>query len=191
MRFGLTEDQIAVRDTVREVLADTCPPSVVRAAWSAPDTAVDRVADALVELGVPATAAMFWIGRGDYRLAEVLFVLGNIGVYASYVFYDSLLPHVASDDEMDRVSSAGYAIGYLGGGLLLVLNLLWSLVFFGRRAIGPAFVEILVLWLAIAGTIQSFSRERTAAGVLLVPYLGWTTFATILNGSIWYLNRDR
>ena len=73
----------------------------------------------------------------------------------------------------------------------LVLNLLWSLVFFGRRAIGPAFAEILVLWLAIAGTIQSFSRERTAAGVLLVPYLGWTTFATILNGSIWYLNRGR
>ena len=73
----------------------------------------------------------------------------------------------------------------------LLLNLLWSLVFFGRRAIGPAFGEILVLWLAIAATIRAASEQRPAAGVLLLPYLGWTSFAAVLNGSIWYLNRDR
>jgi tryptophan-rich sensory protein len=73
----------------------------------------------------------------------------------------------------------------------LVLNLVWSLVFFGRRAIGPAFGEILVLWLAIAATIRAAAAERPAAAALLLPYLGWTTFAAILNGSLWYLNRDR
>ncbi len=73
----------------------------------------------------------------------------------------------------------------------LVLNLLWSLIFFGRRAIGPAFVEILVLWVAIAATLRDFAARRPVAGALLVPYLGWTTFATLLNGSLWYLNRDR
>ncbi len=73
----------------------------------------------------------------------------------------------------------------------LVLNFLWSFVFFGRRAIGPAFGEILVLWLSIAATIRAFAAERPLAAGLLVPYLGWTTFATVLNGSIWYLNRDR
>lgn len=73
----------------------------------------------------------------------------------------------------------------------LLLNLLWSLVFFGRRAIGPAFGEILVLWLAIAATIRAASEQRPAAAALLVPYLGWTSFAAILNGSIWYLNRGR
>ena len=73
----------------------------------------------------------------------------------------------------------------------LVLNLLWSLLFFGRRAIGPAFGEILVLWIAIAATMREFARHRPAAGALLAPYLGWTTFATLLNGSLWYLNRDR
>jgi tryptophan-rich sensory protein len=73
----------------------------------------------------------------------------------------------------------------------LLLNLVWSLVFFGRRAIGPAFGEILVLWLAIAATIRAAAEERPAAGALLLPYLGWTSFAAILNGSIWYLNRGR
>jgi translocator protein len=73
----------------------------------------------------------------------------------------------------------------------LVLNLVWSLVFFGRRAIGPAFGEVLVLWLAIAATIRAAAAERPAAAALLLPYLSWTTFAAILNGSIWYLNRDR
>jgi UMF1 family MFS transporter len=54
-----------------------------------------------------------------------LFVLANIGVNGSFVFYDALLPHVARPDEVDRVSAAGYALGYLGGGTLLVFNLAW------------------------------------------------------------------
>ena len=115
-------------------------------------------------VGVPATAAMFWIGRGDYRLAEVLFVLGNIGVYASYVFYDSLLPHIASDREVDRVSSAAYAIGYLGGGLLLVLNLLWIMrpSWFGLPDAGVAarlsFLSVAVWWVTFA--MPLFRRVR-------------------------------
>ena len=115
-----------------------------------------RLLAAGMALGVGATAGMFWIERGDYRLAEVLFLLGNIGIYASYVFYDSLLPHVASDEEMDRVSSAGYAIGYLGGGLLLVLNLLWILRphWFGLPDAGLAsrvsFLSVAIWWVAFA-----------------------------------------
>jgi len=76
-------------------------------------------------LGVAAVGGMFFIGTGDWQLASVLFILANIGAGASFVFYDALLPHIASKDEMDRVSTAGYAIGYLGGGLLLALNLAW------------------------------------------------------------------
>ncbi len=76
-------------------------------------------------LGLAATAAMFFIHTGDWVLASVLFVLANIGANASLVFYDSLLPHIASDDEIDRVSTAGFALGYVGGGLLLALNLAW------------------------------------------------------------------
>jgi UMF1 family MFS transporter len=76
-------------------------------------------------IGVTAVAAMATIGPGEWLFAAVLFAVANVGANGSFVFYDSLLPHIARDDELDRVSSAGYAIGYLGGGLLLALNLAW------------------------------------------------------------------
>ena len=72
----------------------------------------------------PPPAAMFFITRGDWLFALVLFVVGNVGVAGSIVFYESLLPHLVREDELDRVSSAGYAVGYLGGGVLLAINML-------------------------------------------------------------------
>jgi MFS transporter, UMF1 family len=77
-----------------------------------------------VAIGAVATAAMYWIQQGDWLFALTLFVIGNVGVAASIVFYESLLPHLVGEGELDRVSSAGYAIGYLGGGALLAINLL-------------------------------------------------------------------
>jgi MFS transporter, UMF1 family len=76
-------------------------------------------------LGSLSVAAMFFIEHGDVRLSSLLFMLANIGLMGSFVLYESLLPHIASDDEVDRVSTGGYALGYLGGGLLLALNLAW------------------------------------------------------------------
>jgi UMF1 family MFS transporter len=75
--------------------------------------------------GVSTTAALAFVGAGEWKLGLFLFVLANIGVTLSFVFYESLLPHIASEEEIDRVSAAGYAFGYLGGGLLLALNLWW------------------------------------------------------------------
>ncbi|HEX6588904.1 MAG TPA: MFS transporter [Longimicrobiales bacterium] len=75
-------------------------------------------------LGVIATAGLYFVGHGDWQLAAALFVVGTIGVTASTVFNDSLLPGIARDDEVDRVSTAGYAFGYLGGGVLLALNVI-------------------------------------------------------------------
>jgi UMF1 family MFS transporter len=71
-------------------------------------------------LGVAAVASMYFIQQGQWLFAALLFVVANIGANGSFVFYDSLLPHVANREEMDRVSTAGYALGYIGGGLLLV-----------------------------------------------------------------------
>jgi UMF1 family MFS transporter len=107
-------------------------------------------------LGVLTTAMMVQIGRGDWWLAAVLFVLANIGVSGSFVFYDSLLPHIARADEMDRVSSAGYALGYFGGGVLLAINLAWILQpgWFGLADAGVAsrlsFLSVAVWWLIFA-----------------------------------------
>jgi UMF1 family MFS transporter len=74
-------------------------------------------------LGIAASLLMVNVGRGDWVLAVVLYVVGRIGFSGANVFYDSLLPHVAREDEMDRVSSRGYALGYLGGGILLAINI--------------------------------------------------------------------
>lgn len=76
-------------------------------------------------LGAASAGCMFLIHEGDWLLASVLFILANVGAGASFVFYDSLLPHIASSEEVDRVSTAGYALGYLGGGILLAANLAW------------------------------------------------------------------
>jgi benzodiazapine receptor len=72
----------------------------------------------------------------------------------------------------------------------LALNLAWSGIFFGARLLGPALMEIVVLWLAIAFNIFVFSRLTPWAAHLLVPYLLWVTFAMYLNFGIWWLNRS-
>lgn len=116
---------------------------------------------AFVVLGAAACAGMFAIDHGEVRLASWLYALAMIGAQGSMAFYGALLPHVARDDEMDRVSTAGYAIGYLGGGVLLALNLWWiqSPATFGlpqgagltpREATLPArlaFVSVAAWWL--------------------------------------------
>jgi MFS transporter, UMF1 family len=76
-------------------------------------------------IGVAAVLGMFFIGRGDLNLASILFVISLIGVAGSFVFYEALLPHIARPGEIDRVSTAGYALGYVGGGVLLAFNLAW------------------------------------------------------------------
>lgn len=84
-----------------------------------------RMLGIFMGVGAAAAALMFLIQRGDWLLASILFILVNLGASGSYVFYDAFLPHVARDEEMDRVSTTGYALGYLGGGLLLAFNLAW------------------------------------------------------------------
>jgi UMF1 family MFS transporter len=79
-----------------------------------------RMLGTFLGVGVAAVALMFFIREGQWVFALILFVLANIGANGSFVFYDALLPHVASREEMDRVSTAGYAMGYVGGGLLLL-----------------------------------------------------------------------
>jgi len=72
----------------------------------------------------------------------------------------------------------------------LLLNMLWSILFFGLRNPMLAMLEIVVLLLLIYETHYKFKNISKIAGYLLVPYMVWVGFATILNVSIWYLNRD-
>lgn len=76
-------------------------------------------------IGVVACAGMFFIERGDLTLAWWLFLFALVGGTGCMVPYEGLLPHLAPPEEVDRVSTAGYALGYVGGGVLLALNLAW------------------------------------------------------------------
>jgi len=73
-------------------------------------------------------------------------------------------------------------------GIQLALNVLWSILFFGLRCPLCGFIEIILLWLAIALTIVRFYRISRTAALLLLPYILWVTFAAILNFYIWRLN---
>src|SRR5262245_57877879 len=107
-------------------------------------------------IGVVTTLLMATIAQGAWLYAATLFLVANVGIAASFVFYDSLLPHIAAPEEMDRVSTGAYAIGYLGGGVLLVVNLAWILspTTFGLAdsvaAIRLSFVSVAVWWLVFS-----------------------------------------
>lgn len=77
-------------------------------------------------LGIVATAGLFLVPQGHWQLAVLLYVISNIGFLGSLVFYDSLLVSVSDESTVDVTSGRGYALGYLGGGLLFLLNVLMA-----------------------------------------------------------------
>jgi len=124
-----------------------------------------RFLTATMIIGVIPTACMVFLHEGDWPLALLLFGLGNLGLSSSFTFYDSLLPHVARPDEVDRVSTGGYALGYLGSGLLLILNLLWiqmpeSWGFANAEsATRFSFLSVAIWWLLFSLPILRIVRE--------------------------------
>ena len=143
-------------------------------------------------LGAAATGLMFFIGPGGYWLAAGLFIVANVAFGASVVFYNAYLPSIASEDQRDRVSSAGFAMGYLGGGLLLLVNLLMYLF---KDKIGLDSAMVARLSLASAGvwwfgfSFVTFRTLRARHAVRPLPagqtYLtiGFTQLATLLETS--------
>lgn len=99
-------------------------------------------------IGAFATMGLYFVAGGSYLLGGALFIIANLSFGASVVAYNAFLPDIADPDDRDRVSSIGWAIGYLGGGLLLALNL----VFFAMRdQLGVSTEQAVRLSLASAG----------------------------------------
>ncbi|HEY62670.1 MAG TPA: MFS transporter [Anaerolineae bacterium] len=97
-------------------------------------------------LGVVGTGLLVLVKTGDWMLASILFIFGRIGFTGANVFYDSLLPHVAKEEDLDRVSTRGYALGYLGGGVLLAINIV--MINFLPGTLGPrlSFLSVAIWW---------------------------------------------
>ena len=118
--------------------------------------------------GIAATALMFFITTGDWLLASILFILGNIGFAGANIFYDSLLPHIAQKDDIDQISTRGYAFGYLGGGLLLAINL--AMIMFAPEELTGlmtriSLASVAVWWLVF--TIPLLRQVPEPAGKIL------------------------
>src|SRR6185436_2452374 len=104
-------------------------------------------------LGVVATVALYFVGKGDWWTAAFLFILGTMGFNGGIVFNDALLLDVSKPDQLDRVSALGYSLGYLGGGLLFLVNVIMvsKPQLFGlasdAEAVRWSFVTVAAWWL--------------------------------------------
>ena len=103
-------------------------------------------------LGASMTACLYLVERGEWTWAIVVYVMGVVGFMGANVFYDSLLPHVASERDVDYVSGLGFSMGYLGGGLLFAFNVL-AVTMPGRfgftdstQAVKAAFLSVALWW---------------------------------------------
>ena len=115
--------------------------------------------------GIAGCVALWFATQGRWMLASSALVVGTIGFAGADVFYESLLPHIAQADEIDRVSTAGYALGYVGGGSLLALQLAWITwpSTFGLPDAGAAsrlaFVSVAIWWVLFSVPLFRVVRE--------------------------------
>ena len=142
--------------------------------------------------GVTFTACLWFIGEGDWLLTSLIFIVANIGFAGANVFYEALLPSLASEDEIDRVSTAGYAFGYFGGGVLLALNAAWFMApesfgfTDGDQAVRASFVSVAVWWAVFSLPLFRFVEEpeprldRTESADLNPVSVGFTRVAGTL-----------
>ena len=103
-----------------------------------------------IGIGVVGAGLLVFVSTGDWLMASLFFVLGRIGFGGSLVFYDALLPHVAREEDRDWVSSRGYALGYLGGGILLAINVAMFFFIpdslFENAGIRLSFLSVAIWW---------------------------------------------
>lgn len=78
-------------------------------------------------MGIIASILLAFVGEGDYLFASILLIVGTIGFSGGNVFYDAFLPEIAGEDDIDKISADGFAWGYIGGGVLLAINILMIL----------------------------------------------------------------
>ncbi len=147
-------------------------------------------------LGAAMTVGMFFVAKGDWLSAAALYVLASLGFWGGNQFYDSLLTDVSEPREYDLVSGYGYALGYLGGGLLFALNVAMVLkpALFGLPDAGAAvrwsFVTVGIWWAGFTVFTVSLVRERSTHAAL--PALAAIRAgAAELAGTIRHLRSDR
>jgi len=118
---------------------------------------------ASILVGAIGVSLLVFVGTGDWLIASVAFVIARIGFATGNVFYEALLPHVARDEDLDRVSTMGYAVGYLGGGLLLAINI--AMIFTLGDSLGTrlSFISVAIWWIVFSIPLLRRVPEPPAA----------------------------
>jgi len=103
-------------------------------------------------MGMVMTGGLYMVGQGQWQMAVMVYIAASVGFMGANIFYDSLLPSVAPKEKMNYVSSLGFAIGYIGGGLLFLINVLmylhpqWFGIADATTAIKLSFLSVAVWW---------------------------------------------
>jgi len=117
-------------------------------------------------LGVLMTAALFLVGEGLWLLAVLIYVFGAIGFSGANVFYDALIVDVVDHEKLDRASALGYAVGYIGGGILFAVNVLmtlhpdWFLLADKAAAVRWSFISVALWWALFSLPLARFVHEQ-------------------------------
>jgi UMF1 family MFS transporter len=120
-----------------------------------------------IAAGSVATGLLVLVESGDWLLASLLFVAGRIAFTSANVFYDALLPHVANEEDRDIVSTRGYAMGYLGGGILLAVNVAMIFLLEGTLGSRLSFLSVGLWWAAFSIPLFRHVPEPAAASIAI------------------------
>ncbi len=120
-------------------------------------------------IGIVGTGLLVLVETGDWLLASILFIFGRIGWTASLVFYDALLPHIAREEDRDSVSARGFALGYLGGGLLLAVNVVMIFMLPGTWGARLSFLSVAIWWGVFSIPLFRHVPEPPSATAKLAP----------------------
>jgi len=135
-------------------------------------SAKKRLLSVFTLMGILMTAGLWFVAQGDWAMAVLLYVGGSVGFFGSLIFYDSLLVSVAPRSQWDSVSSLGFSLGYLGGGLLFAVNVLMSQMpqLFGlpdaAAAVKLSFVTVAVWWFLFSLPLFFWVEEPKDGGNL-------------------------
>ena len=133
-------------------------------------------------LGVIMTGGLWMVSQGNWQMAVLFYVIATIGFASGNVFYDSLLPGLASEERVDIVSSLGFGLGYLGGGLLFLVNVFMYLkpeifgISDGATAIKLSFLSVAVWWAVFTIPLILFVPEPKnydAVDIKNAIQMGW------------------
>ena len=139
-------------------------------------------------IGIVGTALLVLVDTGDWVLASILAIIGRIGFNGANSFYDALLPHVARSDDQDRVSALGYAMGYLGGGILLAVNIVMLQYFPGNWGARLSFLSVAIWWAIFSIPLfrnipeppAATAKFKTGFGIISASFNRlWDTFKDI------------